>query len=366
MSLYGKGFMIWQLARCENGNGVEVARVARAAGLSHVLIKIADGPYTYNVDRTTRVDLVPPVVQELKKNRIQAWGWHYVYGSNPVGEAQIAAQRVNELGLDGYVIDAEVEYKQPGREQAAKAFMAELRKRIPNTPVALCSYRFPVLHPQLPWKAFLDYCDYNMPQVYWQAAHNPADQLRRCVSEFKNLAPFRPIMPTGPVYSAGGWVPTESEMVEFLDAVREHNLPSVNFFAWDYGRKGLIALWNKIAAYPHPIGPQPADIPEQYLSLLNANKPAAIANLYTDDAVHITASKTVQGKEAIQTWHKNFLTNSFPNATFEITSVSGTGSTRSFTWKGVSPTRGKIENGNDTIGLIDGKIAYHYKYFKIT
>jgi hypothetical protein len=187
MAIQGKGFMIWKVPNCEGGNAANIAAVAKAAGLAHVWIKIADGPYAYNIDKNTKADLVAPVVQELHARKIQVLGWHYVYGDNPIGEAQIAVKRINELSLDGYAIDAEVEYKQPGRDVAARSFMSELRKGIPpNTvPVGLCSFRYPKLHPQLPWKDFLDKCDYNMPQVYWQAAHNPGDQLRSSVNEFK-------------------------------------------------------------------------------------------------------------------------------------------------------------------------------------
>ena len=111
MTLQGKGMMIWMIPRAENGDAEAIANVAKAAGLSHVLIKIADGPYAFNVDKTTKVDLIPPVAKALKAKGIQVWGWHYVYAYSPLAEADQAIQRVNELQLDGYIIDAEREFK---------------------------------------------------------------------------------------------------------------------------------------------------------------------------------------------------------------------------------------------------------------
>ena len=56
MSLAGKGMMIWQLPRCEEGSPEKIAQTAKQAGLSLVIIKIANGMLAYNVDRnTTRI-----------------------------------------------------------------------------------------------------------------------------------------------------------------------------------------------------------------------------------------------------------------------------------------------------------------------
>src|SRR5437764_751953 len=103
---------------------------AAAAGLSHVLIKVAERTYGYGLDWHGQ-DLVAPVAKALRARGIQVWGWHYVYGEQPVEEARAAVKRANQLGLDGYVIDAEGEYTQPGRAAAAHAFMTHLKSGLP-------------------------------------------------------------------------------------------------------------------------------------------------------------------------------------------------------------------------------------------
>ena len=49
MDLLGKGMMIWIVSRCENGNPEAIAKTAQAAGLTHVLIKIANGTRSFNL-----------------------------------------------------------------------------------------------------------------------------------------------------------------------------------------------------------------------------------------------------------------------------------------------------------------------------
>jgi len=246
----GKGFWIWKLLDCEGGDPARIASAAQAAGLSHALIKIADGAAPTNLDNNTRVDLIPPVVVSLKAVGVQVWGWHYVYGYYPQQEADIAVRRTLELGLDGYVIDAEREFKQAGWSARAEGFAQTVRRGLASRgiPIALSSYRYPSLHREFPWRAFLAQCDFNFPQVYWEQSHNPADQLRRCVKEFSILAPVRPVMPAAPTYKTSGWAPTPQDLKTFLDAAREMNIQAVSFFSWDECRRDLPASWDVVAA----------------------------------------------------------------------------------------------------------------------
>ncbi|MCL4560717.1 MAG: hypothetical protein M1281_08900, partial [Chloroflexi bacterium] len=159
MTLEGKGFFIWKIPSCEGGSADAIAAAAQASGFTHVIIKIADGTIASNYDRGLGVDLVPPVAQALRSRGLHVWGWHYVYGSDPLGEARIAIQRIQDLNLEGYVIDAESEYKQSGKATAANKYMNALRNSLPTLPFALSSYRFPSYHRDLPWSVFLEKCD---------------------------------------------------------------------------------------------------------------------------------------------------------------------------------------------------------------
>ncbi|MEW6717071.1 MAG: nuclear transport factor 2 family protein [Chloroflexota bacterium] len=362
MTVSGKGYYLWKILNCEGGNVESIARLAQEAQLSHLLLKIADGVNPYNYDRN--VDLLPPLVQTLRKKGIQAWGWHYVYGDNPLSEARIAIQRIEDLGLDGYVIDAEEQYKQPGKDTAAKRFMRELRVSLPDFPIALSSYRYPSYHPQLPWSQFLEKCDINMPQVYWMFANNPGAQLNRCVREFKGMSPARPIIPTGAAFSEHGWTPQPNEITEFLRTAQELNLTAVNFWEWSTARS-IPTVWKAIKDFEWPLPCPEKDITEKYIDALNSSSPEAVTALYTPAAVHITYSRTVQGPEAIKAWYQNLFTQLLPQAKYTLTGFTGTGNSRHLTWTATSPN-GTVENGNDTFGLIEAKIAYHYTFFTIS
>ncbi len=365
MVLQGKGMYVWKIASCEAGDVNKISATARASGYTHVLIKIANGTAPYNVEYNTGIDHAARLSSALHNEGIQAWGWHYVYGTNPTGEASKAIQRIQETGVDGYVIDAESEYKQPGRRDAAKRFMSHLRSSLATFPIALSSFRYPSYHPELPWREFLEKVDYNMPQVYWMQAHNPGQQLIQSVRQFQAMVPFRPILPTGAAFGEHGWKPTAGEVLKFLETAKELKLSAANFWEWSHARDNtkLPDIWNTISDFRWE-GP-PKDIADLFIDALNAHDADKVAAFYTPTAVHISANRTIQGTAAISSWYKNLFSQMLPNATFNLTSLTGNGSHRHFQWTAAAPG-GTIPNGSDTIGILNGKIGYHYSFFTVS
>jgi hypothetical protein len=364
MDLKGKGIFIWKIRDCEGGDVTAIADLAEAAGLSHIVIKIADGAYSYNYDFRDKVDFVPPLVTELRKRGISPWGWHYVRGDAAGAEARKAVERVKNLGLDGYAIDAEHEYK--GRYDSATTFMDILRKELPNTPIALASYRFPSLHPTLPWRNFLAKCDLNMPQMYWQGASNPKVQLQRCREEFDSMNNRRPVVPIGAAYTEHGWTPKPGEVVDFLDEARRLEMTGANFWEWAQARR--VGLWDTIAGFdwdkkPKPVGPpvEPPDtddITYRYIAALNARKPDAVITLFKPDAIHVDPRRTLQGTGEIIGWYADFFVRSLPQGSFRLTAVAKGKSVRRFSWMATVPG-GKVVTGSDVFGLFGGRIGFH-------
>jgi hypothetical protein len=359
----GKGFYIWQISRCEGGNAQAIGNAAVASGLSHVLIKIADGTSAYNI--VNGVDLVPPVVSALRARGISPMGWHYVYGYNPEGEADIAIQRLNQLGLDAYIVDAEAQYKEPGKEVAAHIYMQRLRNALPDFPMALSTYRFPTYHPAFPFEAFLTYVDVNMPQVYWVLADNPGEQLVRCVREYEAIAPYRPIIPTGSAYIQGDWRPTPDQIIEFMQTAQTLNLSAANFWEWGHTRLYAPELWDTVAAYNWPPGGPVEDITVLYINALNSHNVEQVVALYNANAVHVTSERTVKGLDAIRAWYGHLLTSLLPGATFSLVEVTSRLGSRRFTWTATS-SAGAVTDGSDAFGLVAGKITYHYTHFTIS
>ena len=365
MTLLGKGYFIWQVWNCEKGDAEAIAAKAKSAGLSHVLVKIADGTLLYNVDKTTKKDYVPPVIQTCHREGIQVWGWHYVRGSNPIGEARIAVQRSLALGIDGYVIDAEGEYQNTQKRSAAKRFMQELRAGLPNLPVALSTYRFPKRHTPLPYAEFLEQCDFAMPQVYYEQAHNPEAQLELCVEQYLALKPARPVIPTAPTYGRGSWRPTAEETTRFFTKAKELGLSAANAWSWDIASRDAYSdLWAAVAAFDWPTEPPIADMPERLVGRLNEGDGNLVADLYAENAAHVTGERTLFSRQAIADWYRRLLGELLPEAKFEVTGKAGSDSTRHYTWTARSP-RGEVLDGNDTLGLREDRIQFHFSYFTI-
>jgi hypothetical protein len=263
------------------------------------------------------------------------------------------------------VIDAEGEYKDRGKKMAAHRFMEDLRAGLPKTPIAFSSYRFPLQHPRIPFETFLEKCDYAMPQVYFEQAHNPEYQIQRCVDQYMSLKPARPIISTGPAYSNEGWTPTADEITRFMVKVKELGQPAVNFWSFDYVlRSSMVDIWNAIAAFDWPFQPPAADIVEQLIGRMNQRDNAHVTELYHGNAAHVTSARAIVGKEAVSRWYEVLFTQLLPNATFELTGKSGIGNSRHFTWKATSDN-GNVLDGNDTLGIRDDIIQYHYTYFTI-
>ena len=357
MALTGKGMMIWKLPRCEDGSPEKIAQAAQKAGLTHVIIKIANGMLAYNVDRDNNHDLLPPVIEALKAKGIQVWGWHYIYGHNVVGEGRIAIQRVKQLRLDGYVIDAEIEYKQNGMDAKAEQFMKMIRTPLKNVPIALSSYRYPKYHPELPWKQFLSYCDYNMPQVYWEQAHTPASQLERSYEQFKAISPYREIIPTGAFYKTNGWLPTAKDIQDFLRKSVELGFKAANFYTWDH-KQYLPEQWDTLASFDWKKGSLTQTFGQLLIALLNEHNPQRMMHMFQDNAVHITAKQTLQGTAQIQSHYQRIFDIERPGAQYALLQEHNDGNAYTVQWKA---TVGQKEiTGRDSFALYNNKIAYQY------
>lgn len=225
----GHGMWIWQADTCEGGDVAAIVDRARAARLSHVLVKIADGRSPYNGT------LLTPLTEALQQAGVDVWAWHYTYGSNPSAEARYVADRYRDRGFAGLVVDAETEYKsQPYR---ARVYMRTLREQLPDATVALSSYWSPYYHPTFPWQEFLERCDLGMPQVYWYN-RDPVATLGASLAQWGRYGV--PLVPTGAAYPQAA---NPGDIQRFAAAVRERGL-ACNYWDWQHCTE---AMWDTIA-----------------------------------------------------------------------------------------------------------------------
>jgi hypothetical protein len=253
------GMWIWKIKDCNGGDPLMIAQAAKLAGLSRVYLKVADGPYTFNINPTTKADLCPAVVKALQAAGIEVWGWHYCYGYYPDQEAQVAVKRISELHLDGYILDVEGEFKTTFAADAANratTLCTLIRKSFPTYPLGFSSFRFPNYHQEFVWSVFYKYCDFNLPQVYWEQAHNAGYQVKESLRQFKLMSP-KPLWPIGATYKNGGWAPSEAEVTEFLDTCKAMGFENPSFFSWDECERDLPALWAVVSKYGEQKAPLP-------------------------------------------------------------------------------------------------------------
>ena len=212
----GKGMLIWDITACSFASHLPGPLAPLLpSSLSWVAIKVTDGilPFAPYQKSKTYPPILANTIKAFKDAGIVVWGWGYTYGVNDLhaqSEAFTAVEAVNRHTLAGFLIDAESQYKQPGAFSWASHYMDTLCEELPSVPIGLCSYRFPSLHREFPWDAFLPRCDFHAPQVYWEGAHTPGAQLERSIRELTGKR-YLPIIPIGSAYSTGTW-----SMVRFI------------------------------------------------------------------------------------------------------------------------------------------------------
>jgi len=391
--LTGKGIWIWKVFNCENGDPDAIVARATAARFTHVLIKICDGDDDYNVvqGRDYAAELIP----KLRNAGIAAWGWNYVWGDPPPRdagkprywelEARGNVKRINQLrplGLQGFVIDAEKEYETiPDRLNKAAGYMKILRDNLPDVPLALASWKYPAVHGGFAWAPFRARIDLDLPQVYWIGAHNPAAQLEKSVQQFSAKPPPLPYVAAGSAFFEHNWRPTPQDITDFLAKCVALGLPAANLWTWDHlGLRGgepycpkhltFTAECDSASSFNWPAAPQPQPVPQppaeiltQYFAALNTRNPDAVTALYNANAGHVTAQATTVGRPGIRAVYASLFAR-LPNATFTLTSSNSVENLRSFKWTAAGPTV-SITDGSDTLGLLDGRIQYHFTSYTI-
>ncbi|MBL8055137.1 MAG: hypothetical protein JNK29_00495, partial [Anaerolineales bacterium] len=302
--LTGKGLWLQRIAGCEAGDLDAIAARAQAAGLAHVIVKVADGADAYNVDPETGRDLAAGLTRRLRAAGLTVWGWHSLYGDKPAfkgpfaadyhrREAEAAVARLAALqpaGLAGLVLEARGEFERSaGRGRKAAEYLAELPAGLP---LALSAWKSPAAHPRFPWAEFRERCQMDLPPVYWVGRHGEAErQLRAAVRPFQALAPARPLAPVGPAFFEANWRPTPNDLHEFLATARALGLPAASLWLWD--QLGLTGgepadrnprqldfrpLWDALAAFPWPaIEPTPVEVEVHELEIITpAVEPAPV------------------------------------------------------------------------------------------
>jgi peptidoglycan hydrolase-like protein with peptidoglycan-binding domain len=244
-ALAGQGMWIWYLSASNGGNVASIAAQAKAAGVGTLLIKSSDGSTNYWSQFGKKM------VEEVHAQGLKVCAWQYVYGTNPVGEAELGAKAVAE-GAECLVIDAESQYE--GLYGAAQTYIDTLRAKIgPAYPLALASFPYVNYHPSFPYSVFLgpNGAQFDVPQMYWHDIGTSVAQVYINTYE-QNLIYGRPILPLGQTY--GGV--SSSEILAFRSLASAYGAAGDSFWDWQEtkasGWTSMVAPLDTALTVPQP------------------------------------------------------------------------------------------------------------------
>ncbi len=266
--MFGKGMFIWKIKNASGGDVDVIARTAAEMGLNYLAVKVNRGYWSYNWRQLPSGqwvdDYIPALKQALDPYGIKLFGWGDAWLLNGAREAGKAVERIEKHGLAGYFIDAEAQAKQsPQRHAQANYYSIKMGEV--DVPVLLCSYRYPSLHPELPWTELLECCTHHAPQVYWIHGSNPELQLAQSIQELLGKKEL-PFVPAGPAFDEHGWKPTEQEMEEFNTACIEQCCDGVVW--WEYDEAEDNGFFSVIKEHDWSAMPAPPPTMEEKVELL--------------------------------------------------------------------------------------------------
>ncbi len=241
----GQGMWIWYLSKSAGGSLPALVAQAHAAGVTTVFVKSSDGASNY------WSQFSPELVATLHANGMKVCGWQYVYGTNPVGEAELGA-RAAAAGADCLVIDAESEYE--GHYASAQKYIETLRAKVgPAYPIGLASFPYVDYHESEPYSVFMgpNGAQFNAPQMYWKAIGTSVANVFAHTYE-ENLIYGRPIAPLGQTYEN----PSSSDLVAFRSLAAAYGAHGLSWWDWQETSEGgwsaLAAPLNTSLTVPNP------------------------------------------------------------------------------------------------------------------
>jgi hypothetical protein len=291
----GQGMWIWYVDKSNAGSVASIVAQAHAADVTTLFIKSSDGPSNY------WSQFSPQLVAELHANGLKVCAWQFVYGTEPVGEANLGAEAVAD-GADCLVIDAESEYE--GRYAAAQTYIDDLRAKVgPDYPLGLASFPYVFDHPSFPYSVFLGPggAQYNVPQMYWKDIGQSVDTVY-ANTYIANRVYGRPIFPLGQTY--GGV--SSTELLRFREEAVDYGAPGMSFWDW---QESASVDWTTLAA---PLAPLTSVTPNtSYPELSKGEKNDEVlwmqehlaSALPTQETSGVFSAATVTNVEAFQTAH---------------------------------------------------------------
>ena len=235
--VYGKGIWIWRLSEAEGGDLSAIIERLKSANVDWVAVKCAEGSGTIASDGYDYASQwTSSIINQIKSAGIRFLGWQYVYGDDPIGEANVA-NRILDAGVDGFIIDAEGEYE--GKPVSAVTYMDCIRSAHSDSFIAYAPFPIIDYHTAFPYIEFGKYCDVVMPQVYWKEICVTPEEMVSWMEEQWNkwnkiwigsgyADSVKPVVAIGQGYAVAG-----SEITRFCDLIYDHKYCGLSLWRYD-------------------------------------------------------------------------------------------------------------------------------------
>ncbi len=231
-----RGMWIWYISQSSGGTLASIISVAHHYGINTVMIKSGDGNGVWS-------QFTPRLVSTLHANGLRVCGWQYVYGTNPMIEAQVGAYAAR-AGADCLLIDAEGEYE--GKYVQAQTYIKTLRQLVGSSfLVGLAGFPYIDYHPAFPYSVFLGPggAQDNVPQMYWHDIGTTTDAVFAHTYVFNRLYQ-RPIYPIGQTSGS----PPPAQIRRFRSVSRYYGADGVSWWDW---QEASPASWHALS---QPVG----------------------------------------------------------------------------------------------------------------
>lgn len=245
--IHGKAIFSWNVPAVEGGDPVNFVNWLKKHHFEAVYLKAANGSAIQRVSRwspwptwgeNVRVNLV----EALKANGIKVYLWHFVYGTNPSGELNVAKSQIARFQPDGYIWDVETAFDSKTNSVGnARLLSSGVKSAFPNMQQALCWWALPLSpkgaqwHPIKVATAFQEFVDVGMPMMYWQgkgatAAVSYFNRSLNIWNKFWN----KPIIPVGRAYDGDGGYADPEGILAFAEEAKEKlDGPGISWWSAD-------------------------------------------------------------------------------------------------------------------------------------
>jgi len=318
-NLSGIGMWLWLIDSCEGGDVEKIASKAQEYELSWVAPKAGQGTAWYYRNQ----EKIKPLAKALHAKGIRVFPWGWVFGRTQTApynsiarlEGEMAFRIIHELEADGWIVDAEADWKrtQLNMHLEAPKYMEPLSDL--SVPILVSTYRYPKVHREFPYKAWQNTFkphrgDGWVPQVYWEfdSREYAGDyQLQESFNQYNSLGYLsqnEAYHPAPSVYGRGTWKATSTQVLYFSERVRTLELSSYIPWSWQHMQAahwdGLRTTWYRPDSSSLPPISEPEPLPEGAIKKVrvtssalnvrwgpNGNNPKATAPLSQGKEVYI-------------------------------------------------------------------------------